>query len=241
MNGDTDVTAIFGLHDSDGDGTLDCNDAFPDDPDEAFDGDGDGIGDNADTDHDNDGMLTEWENENGLDPLTDDAGLDPDGDGLSNLVEYQMGSDPRAATSGPGMAVLVSPDDQAAGLSLSLSFETGYGQTADKSRHAGTMWQIGLDTDFTDLVLDVISRNYKTGLTVPVGVLDPYLTYYWRAGYVGTDGLIWPWSESRSFVVTQEAYVDENGNGIPDDQELEQGTRSDLDGDGENDLSQEDM
>lgn len=42
--------------DSDGDGVMDDEDAFPDDPYEWQDTDGDGIGDNADTDDDNDGV-----------------------------------------------------------------------------------------------------------------------------------------------------------------------------------------
>ncbi|GMQ49313.1 heparin lyase I family protein [Vibrio sp. 10N] len=58
--------------DSDGDGVVDAEDAFPNDPTETKDSDNDGIGDNRDLDDDNDGVLdvdddypldpTRWEN-----------------------------------------------------------------------------------------------------------------------------------------------------------------------------------
>ena len=48
LDQDTSVTAVFNITDRDGDGTGDCLDAFPDDPDEWQDSDGDGIGDNSD-------------------------------------------------------------------------------------------------------------------------------------------------------------------------------------------------
>jgi len=80
--------------DSDGDGYLDTNDAFPFDPAEWLDSDGDLMGNNADLDDDNDGMPDDYELTYGLDPLVDDAALDLDGDGLTNLDEYQQGTDP---------------------------------------------------------------------------------------------------------------------------------------------------
>lgn len=43
--------------DSDNDGVVDANDAFPNDPNESSDFDGDGVGDNEDSDDDNDGIL----------------------------------------------------------------------------------------------------------------------------------------------------------------------------------------
>lgn len=60
--------------DSDGDGVLNSDDTFPDDPNESVDTDGDGVGDNADTDDDGDGL-----------PDTNDENpLDTDNDGLPN-------------------------------------------------------------------------------------------------------------------------------------------------------------
>ncbi len=59
--------------DRDGDGTLDFQDDFPDDPGEWLDSDSDGIGNNVDLDDDNDGMPDQWEMQYGLNPLVDDA------------------------------------------------------------------------------------------------------------------------------------------------------------------------
>ncbi|MCB1844146.1 MAG: hypothetical protein KDI09_14380, partial [Halioglobus sp.] len=64
------------LTDSDGDGTPDSEDAFPNDPFETLDTDNDGIGNNADPDDDN--------------------------DGVSDLEEIRRGSDPLNANSVPG-------------------------------------------------------------------------------------------------------------------------------------------
>ncbi len=48
LDQDMSVTAVFNIADRDGDGTGDCLDVFPDDPNEWQDSDGDGIGDNSD-------------------------------------------------------------------------------------------------------------------------------------------------------------------------------------------------
>ena len=55
--------------DTDGDGTPDAEDAFPNDPNEDTDTDGDGTGNNADNDDDGDGYTDEAETEAGSDPL----------------------------------------------------------------------------------------------------------------------------------------------------------------------------
>jgi len=65
--------------DSDGDGTLNADDAFPNDASEDTDSDGDGVGDNADPDDDNNGILDEDEL---LTPTPVDN--DPDADGVVN-------------------------------------------------------------------------------------------------------------------------------------------------------------
>jgi hypothetical protein len=66
--------------DSDGDGIVDGNDAFPFDASEWLDTDSDGIGNNADTDDDNDGI------EDSLDafPLDNSESVDTDNDGIGN-------------------------------------------------------------------------------------------------------------------------------------------------------------
>lgn len=69
--------------DTDGDGTGDNSDVFPNDPNEWSDLDGDGIGDNADPDRDGDGYT------NGNDAFPDDATewIDSDGDGVGDNAD----------------------------------------------------------------------------------------------------------------------------------------------------------
>ena len=69
--------------DSDGDGTLDGNDAFPDDASETTDSDGDGIGDNADTDDDGDGVT----DANDAFSLDANESMDSDGDGIGDNAD----------------------------------------------------------------------------------------------------------------------------------------------------------
>ena len=90
----TDISDENRFADSDADGVLNGDDAFPTDPSETVDTDEDGIGDNADTDDDNDGMPDVFENANGLDRLdSSDGTFDSDGDTVPNLVEYLHGTD----------------------------------------------------------------------------------------------------------------------------------------------------
>ncbi|MCH2073626.1 MAG: hypothetical protein MK130_02015 [Puniceicoccaceae bacterium] len=59
--------------DSDEDGTIDEQDAFPNDPSEDTDTDGDNIGNNEDSDDDNDSILDDKEIEIGSNPLVADT------------------------------------------------------------------------------------------------------------------------------------------------------------------------
>mgnify|MGYP001169058868 FL=1 len=94
--------------DSDEDGVIDPEDAFPNDPTETEDTDGDGIGDNADTDDDGDGYTDDDEVLAGSDPkddssvpadndndgISDVTDTDDDNDGLSDSDEALVGTDP---------------------------------------------------------------------------------------------------------------------------------------------------
>ncbi|MCP4716273.1 MAG: hypothetical protein GY868_14235, partial [Deltaproteobacteria bacterium] len=224
----TTVTAIFDLVDSDNDGVPDLTDAFPDDPDYSDDDDGDG-------------MPNTWENSYGLDPDVDDGELDPDGDGLCNLEEFRQDSDPQTVTDGPGIAVLISPENFALDQEQSMTLESGYSGTALETEHAATTWQIARDVDFASEVFSSTSSRYKLMISVPRGILDENTTYYWRVRYINPNGAIWSWSDVRVFTTLAELFVDQNDNGIPDDQEVSAGTPLDLDGDGNDDLSQSDM
>ena len=89
--------------DTDNDGYLDGNDAFPLDASEWLDTDGDTIGNNADTDDDNDGYLdgndafpldaSEWLDTDG-DTIGNNADTDDDNDTILDYKEIEIGSDP---------------------------------------------------------------------------------------------------------------------------------------------------
>lgn len=84
-------TPLLKAADRDGDNVPDATDAFPDDPNYAYDTDGDAMPD-------------EWESRYGLNPFADDSQGDLDGDGVSNLGEFKAKTDPGhlALTLAPG-------------------------------------------------------------------------------------------------------------------------------------------
>lgn len=108
-------TSGIDMTDTDMDGVIDSEDAFPNDPNETIDTDGDSIGNNADTDDDGDNYLDSDEILAGSDPLdindlpidsdgdfvSDFTDTDDDGDGISDLDEVANGSDPLDAQSTP--------------------------------------------------------------------------------------------------------------------------------------------
>jgi hypothetical protein len=97
--------------DRDGDGVINHKDAFPNNPNEWQDTDHDGIGNNADTDDDGDGIPDSVEKANRLNPLNaSDAEQDLDRDGFSNLMEYQLGTNMRSASSHPAWTPIIMGD-----------------------------------------------------------------------------------------------------------------------------------
>ena len=94
--------------DSDGDGILNSDDAFPNDPNEWLDSDNDGIGDNQDLDDDNDGISDTYEGICFTDPknpydfpgdydrdtIPNCIDKDDDQDGYLDQDEIECGSDP---------------------------------------------------------------------------------------------------------------------------------------------------
>ncbi|MFD2519240.1 hypothetical protein ACFSTG_15125, partial [Salinimicrobium flavum] len=85
---DQSANTINIILDTDGDGTKDSEDAFPEDPSEDTDTDNDGTGNNADTDDDGDGQTDEHELACGSDPLDSSSmSVDTDGDGVPDCVD----------------------------------------------------------------------------------------------------------------------------------------------------------
>ncbi|HEV8545052.1 MAG TPA: LamG-like jellyroll fold domain-containing protein, partial [Candidatus Limnocylindrales bacterium] len=103
------------LADRDGDGVVNRDDAFPDDPTESADTDGDGRGNNSDEDDDGDGVSDAAETAAGSDPL-DGASTPEVCDGRDN--DLNEGIDELFAdTDGDAQADCIDPDDDNDGIS----------------------------------------------------------------------------------------------------------------------------
>jgi hypothetical protein len=213
--------------DTDGDGTADCIDNCPDDPGKIepgscgcgvpdTDADGDGSADCNDVDTDEDGLSDDDElNVHGTDPLDPDT----DGDGLPDGIEVANGLDP-LTPQGPGIPVLVSPETGEIDLALSAILTVAYGENAEADAHLATRWQVALDDGFATLALDVTTPDHLLSLPVPDLVLEPEATYYWRARFIGTDGLERTWSAIGMFTTASDDRGDADGNRLPDGQQL---------------------
>jgi hypothetical protein len=171
------------------------------------DSDGDGVPDSQDA-FPND--PTEWQ--------------DSDGDGIGDNAEAAGAQVDHA----PDAPVLVAPAVNATVELTPLIRTAAFHDLDAGDSHAGTRWQILQAVD--DLVvLDVTSATELTSLQVPRLVLDENTAYHWRAMFIDNRGSSSEWSQTGSFA-TDFDVLDSNGNGIPDDQEVDGAT--DLDGDG---------
>jgi parallel beta-helix repeat protein/predicted outer membrane repeat protein len=221
---DGDEVAIYGTNpalsdadaDTDGDGITNRDevDKYSTDP---------AVSD-ADADTDGDGITNLDEvNIYGTDP--DDA--DSDDDGVSDGTEIENGLDPMTAE-GPGVPVLVTPETDATQTLLSPDLEVSYADNASADSHQSTRWQIGADDAFTEIVADISSEARLVALTVPELVLESETTYHWRVRFTGTDNIDREWSATGGFTTAADDRGDEDGDGIPDDQELPEGETGDI-------------
>ena len=232
-----------GLSDGDEVNTYDTDPKDEDtDGDELSDGDEIAIGTNPNNpDTDGDTMPDGWEDRYGLDPLTDDANDDPDGDGLTNLQEYNRGRHPTNVE--PDTPVLLLPDDNAIDILLTPELQTQSFSDSDGNNHAQSRWQIStVEGDFSEglLVLNLISDSQLTSFRVPGFMLSINTTYYWRVKFYDDGGAASEWSASFSFKTIIADENDQNQNGVPDDQEIDD-PNLDLDKNGTPDINQLDM
>jgi hypothetical protein len=231
------ITYTIPLNDSDGDGIPDDQDAFPSDPAETIDTDGDGTGNNADNDDDGDGMPDDWENQYGFNPLNNDASGDADGDGVTNLDEFQANTNPHVpnGNSPPDPPDLVAPNDQQL-VAITPEIQTDEFYDPDPNDvHSETQWQIFQEADNV-CVFDVTSPYSLTDIEIPKLILDEDADYIWRARFYDNHGNPSEWSAVSGFT-TEINYEDDNGNGIPDHQEVD--TNSDMNADGIYDMDQD--
>ncbi len=150
----------------------------------------------------------------------------------SNEVAFRYDPNP------PQAPQALAPKNNGEGISIEPDLETGAFADADSTdTHASTRWQIFRGGD--DIcVFDVVSEADLTITTVPPLVLEGSTSYYWTAQFYNQFGSISKPAPNASFK-TEPWAVDDNGNGIPDSQEVVEET--DLDGNGQPDAEQKDL
>ena len=139
----------------------------------------------------------------------------------------------------PSKPVLSTPANGAGNVPLTVTLTTGAFSDPDAGdTHQQTEWQVSTISDFSAMVLSTLSGTRLTSMTVPNGSLTWGKTYYWRVRFYDNRSLGSLWSDTRSFT-TVATTNDQNGNGIPDDQEV--GSGVDLNGNGIPDVNESDM
>jgi hypothetical protein len=181
-----------------------------------MDSDGDGVPDSQDAFPDD---PNEW--------------LDSDGDGIGDNAETVAAQVNRP----PDAPLLIAPAVNATVELTPLLRTAAFHDLDAGDSHAGTRWQILQAADGL-VVMDVTSTTELTSLPIPRLVLDENTAYRWRAMFNDNRGSCSEWSQAGSFA-TDFDVLDSNGNGIPDDQEVDGVT--DLDGDGVPDDAQSDI
>jgi hypothetical protein len=177
------------------------------------DSDGDGVPDSRDAfPHD----PAEW--------------ADADGNGIGDNAAA-------AANQPPAAPVPLAPLGRAV-VSLLPVLSTGAFSDPDAGdSHRETRWQI-VQASNSLVVLDITTSEGLTSLAVPSLALEENTEYYWRALFYDQHGGASEWSEPAWFA-TDFSTADADGNGIPDDQEVDAAT--DLDGNGVNDAAESDV
>ena len=171
--------------DTDGDGVLDIDDEFPNDPTESIDTDGDGIGDNADTDDDGDGV-SDIDDEFPLDPDeaydTDGDGIgnnsdeDDDGDGVPDIDdEFSLDPDEAYDTDGDGIGNNADEDDDGDGVDdiYDLCLATPLGEAVDVN--GCTLF--GLPANAFSVISSPASCVGKENGKIEVSAFDQTLSY----------------------------------------------------------------
>lgn len=138
----------------------------------------------------------------------------------------------------PSQPEATSPENDFSDLFLTPVLQTAAFTSADvNDRHLQTQWVVTRVSDGL-CVLDVTSSSCLTELDVPPLVLEENTQYSWVVRYTSIKGSLSDWSSPSRFT-TGESGLDQDGNGIPDDQEV--GMSVDLDNNGIADAEQDDL
>lgn len=182
------------------------------------------IGDGSDVDTSGDVIYDPY-------PTSQSAGFDLDAVG----VRYE-----EVVNAPPDQPIPVSPANGTPDMALNPILTSGPFSDPDIPSgdfHYKTRWQLSLDTDFTDPVLDLTSSVSLTELILTGSLLQIDTTYFWHVKYFDSQNADSDWSQTFSFTTTA-VTKDTNGNGIPDAQELDPSSTVDLNADSIPDVNQ---
>ena len=159
--------------------------------------------------------------------VTDDDGAT---DTSTRLIQV---TEPPASNLPPNRPVISSPYDGEMNTDLLLTVETEQFSDPDGDTHKETQWQIVKAAD-SSVVLEIVSSEHLTKLRVPHAVLDRNTTYNVSVQFVDSHSESSLWSIPVEFT-THNGVVDFDGDGIPDDSEVDDTVDLNEDGTPDND------
>ncbi len=173
---------------------------------------------------------------------TDPNNADTDQDGLGDGYEVSNGLDPLVDQNAPPVnndpikPVLLLPGNGQNNVSQLPVLQTEDFADPDSDGHAATRWQISSDGNFSNIVYNLMTSRYLTALPVPEALLDINTTYYWRVRFFDTRSAASAWADPFAFTTVPTSMVDQDQDGVPDDNEVD--ASADVDGDGVPDIQQ---
>jgi hypothetical protein len=135
----------------------------------------------------------------------------------------------------PSKPVITSPYDGQMDSDLQTYVITEAFSDPDGDNHRESQWQIAKSDSFDLPILDTSSTEQLIELTAPHMLLEAETTYHVRVRFYDVYSMPSAWSDAIEFT-TVPSNNDLDGNGVPDDQEVDFGV--DVDGNGVDDIEE---
>jgi hypothetical protein len=129
----------------------------------------------------------------------------------------------------PDTPNIIYPENYSGDVEVPLDIITTEFSDPNDDDQFQSQWQISEQSDFTERVVDITSDSYLTGFSVPHMVLKPNHKYYVRVRFFDFYLTASNWSNTAEFT-TAYFFVDLNGNGVNDVDEVEDTVDFNLDG-----------